>query len=38
MLTSGIFLPPSQFETNFLSAVHEGTDVEAIGQAYRECL
>ena len=38
MLKSGIFLPPSQFETNFLSAVHDEKDVEAIGQAYRECL
>jgi glutamate-1-semialdehyde 2,1-aminomutase len=38
MVKSGIFLPPSQFETNFLSAVHEKADVEAIGSAYRECL
>jgi glutamate-1-semialdehyde 2,1-aminomutase len=38
MLKSGIFLPPSQFETNFLSAVHEEADIEAIGSAYRECL
>jgi glutamate-1-semialdehyde 2,1-aminomutase len=38
MLKSGIFLPPSQFETNFLSAVHEEADVDAIGQAYRKCL
>jgi len=38
MLKSGIFLPPSQFETNFLSAVHEEKDIEAVGSAYRECL
>jgi glutamate-1-semialdehyde 2,1-aminomutase len=38
MLKSGIFLPPSQFETNFLSAVHEEGDIESIGSAYRECL
>jgi len=38
MLKSGIFLPPSQFETNFLSAVHDEKDIEAIGSAYRACL
>ena len=38
MLKAGIFLPPSQFETNFLSAVHSGGDVERISDAYRSCL
>lgn len=38
MLASGIFLPPSQFETNFLSAAHTEADVETISTAYRRCL
>jgi glutamate-1-semialdehyde 2,1-aminomutase len=38
MYESGIFLPPSQFETNFLSTAHSDADVEKIGQAYRKCL
>jgi glutamate-1-semialdehyde 2,1-aminomutase len=38
MLRSGVFLTPSQFETNFLSAVHEQRDIELIGSAYRECI
>jgi glutamate-1-semialdehyde 2,1-aminomutase len=38
MLKSGIFLPPSQFETNFLSVVHDEEDLGAIGSAYRTCL
>jgi glutamate-1-semialdehyde 2,1-aminomutase len=38
MLKSGIFMPPAQFETNFLSAVHDEKDLEAIGSAYRTCL
>jgi glutamate-1-semialdehyde 2,1-aminomutase len=38
MLSRGIFLPPSQFETNFLSAAHTGEDIEAIARGYRECL
>jgi glutamate-1-semialdehyde 2,1-aminomutase len=38
MLTRGIFLPPSQFETNFLSAAHTDGDTEAIARGYRECL
>ncbi|MDD1670392.1 MAG: glutamate-1-semialdehyde 2,1-aminomutase, partial [Methanomicrobiales archaeon] len=37
MLGRGIFLPPSQFETNFLSAAHSGEDIGAIAQGYREC-
>jgi glutamate-1-semialdehyde 2,1-aminomutase len=38
MLASGIFLPPSQFETNFLSAVHNEQDIERISAAYLSCL
>jgi glutamate-1-semialdehyde 2,1-aminomutase len=38
MLSRGIFLPPSQFETNFLSAAHTGGDIEAIAQGYRACI
>lgn len=34
----GVFLPPSQFETCFLSAAHTGQDVEQIIGAYRACL
>lgn len=38
MLKAGVFLPPSQFETNFLSAVHDNQDIERISAAYRSCL
>ncbi len=38
MLDAGIFLPPSQFETNFLSAAHSDQDLTNITQAYRRCL
>ncbi len=38
MLDRGIFLPPSQFETNFLSAAHSKQDIEEIADAYRSCL
>lgn len=38
MLRESIFLPPSQFETNFLSAAHTDSQVEAIAGAYRRCL
>ena len=38
MLKAGIFLPPSQFETNFLSVVHEDREIEAICQAYQACI
>jgi glutamate-1-semialdehyde 2,1-aminomutase len=37
MRKQGIFLPPSQFETNFLSAVHEDEDIARIAAAYRAC-
>jgi glutamate-1-semialdehyde 2,1-aminomutase len=38
MLDKGIFLPPSQFETNFLSSAHSDHDLSAISQAYKQCL
>jgi glutamate-1-semialdehyde 2,1-aminomutase len=37
MLEAGIFLPPSQFETNFLSAAHTENDLSTLAQAYRTC-
>lgn len=38
MIEAGIFLPPSQFETNFLSAAHTTQDIEQIADAYGSCL
>ncbi|HUU75172.1 MAG TPA: glutamate-1-semialdehyde 2,1-aminomutase [Methanoregulaceae archaeon] len=38
MYKSGIFIPPSQFETNFLSTAHTEQDIEQIVEAYRTCL
>ncbi|KLK87566.1 glutamate-1-semialdehyde aminotransferase [Methanoculleus sediminis] len=38
MLEAGVFLPPSQFETNFLSAAHTDQDIEQIADAYGSCL
>ena len=38
MLEAGIFLPPSQFETNFLSAAHTELDIKQITDAYGSCL
>lgn len=37
MLKAKIFLPPSQFETNFLSAAHTDDDLATIVQAYIQC-
>ncbi|MDD1686063.1 glutamate-1-semialdehyde 2,1-aminomutase [Methanoregula sp.] len=37
MLAAGIFLPPSQFETNFLSEAHTDRDLAALAQAYTSC-
>ncbi|HXX54496.1 MAG TPA: glutamate-1-semialdehyde 2,1-aminomutase [Methanoregula sp.] len=37
MLDCGVFLPPSQFETNFLSAAHTEQDCTTIAQAYAQC-
>lgn len=38
MLASGIFLPPSQFETNFISSAHTEEDLEKTLEAYKENL
>ncbi|MDD2614994.1 MAG: glutamate-1-semialdehyde 2,1-aminomutase [Methanosarcina sp.] len=38
MLASGIFLPPSQFETNFVSSAHSEEDIEKTLNAYTENL
>jgi len=38
MLKAGIFLPPSQFETNFISNAHSDREIEAISQAYKACI
>jgi len=38
MKRAGIFLPPSQFETNFLSTAHGPEEIERISKAYRTCL
>jgi glutamate-1-semialdehyde 2,1-aminomutase len=36
MLERGIYLPPSQFEAMFVSAVHTPADIELTVQAARE--
>lgn len=38
MLSAGIFLPPSQFETNFISFAHNDADIERTIEAYKENL
>ncbi len=38
MLDQGVFLPPSQFETNFLSSVHSEDDIKQIAAAYQSCI
>lgn len=38
MLKSGVFLPPSQFETNFLSAVHSEDVINQTLEAYKSNL
>jgi glutamate-1-semialdehyde 2,1-aminomutase len=38
MLASGVFLPPSQFETNFVSFAHTNEDIERTIEAYKENL
>ena len=38
MRARGIFLPPSQFETNFLSTAHGQKEIEILCTAYRQCL
>ncbi|MFA6225359.1 MAG: glutamate-1-semialdehyde 2,1-aminomutase [Methanoregula sp.] len=37
MLSVGIFLPPSQFETNFISTAHNDQDLTNLSQAYTQC-
>jgi glutamate-1-semialdehyde 2,1-aminomutase len=37
MMDTGIFIPPSQFETNFLSAAHSDRDLSILIQAYQQC-
>ncbi len=37
-LNQGVFFPPSQFETNFLSTVHSDTDIEKIAEVYQTCI
>lgn len=37
MLDAGVFLPPSQFETNFLSTAHSEQDLTTLSQAYAQC-
>jgi glutamate-1-semialdehyde 2,1-aminomutase len=38
MMKRDIFIPPSQFETNFLSLAHSGEDIASIAEGYRECI
>ena len=37
MMENGIFVPPSQFETNFLSAAHSDSDLDRLIRAYQQC-
>ncbi len=36
-LAAGVFLPPSQFETNFLSVCHGEAEMEKLCQVYAQC-
>jgi glutamate-1-semialdehyde 2,1-aminomutase len=38
MLQHGVFVPPSQFETNFLSVAHGDAEMAKLGEAYASCL
>ncbi len=38
MLSDGVFLPPSQYETNFLSLAHSQDDIDKTVQAYQRNL
>ncbi|MFB6163064.1 MAG: glutamate-1-semialdehyde 2,1-aminomutase, partial [Halococcoides sp.] len=38
MLEEGVFLTPNQYESQFLSAAHTESDIEALLDAYREAL
>jgi glutamate-1-semialdehyde 2,1-aminomutase len=37
MMKTSIFIPPSQFETNFLSSAHSDQDLSNLIQAYQQC-
>jgi glutamate-1-semialdehyde 2,1-aminomutase len=37
LMDAGIFVPPSQFETNFLSSAHSDKDLSTLIQAYQQC-
>lgn len=37
MMENTIFIPPSQFETNFLSAAHSDRDISTLIRAYQQC-
>jgi len=37
MMDADIFIPPSQFETNFLSSAHSDSDLSTLIQAYQTC-
>jgi glutamate-1-semialdehyde 2,1-aminomutase len=37
LMGKGIFVPPSQFETNFLSSAHSEKDLSTLTQAYQQC-
>jgi glutamate-1-semialdehyde 2,1-aminomutase len=37
MMENTIFIPPSQFETNFLSAAHSDKDISTLIRAYQQC-
>lgn len=36
-LSAGVFLPPSQFETNFLSIAHGESEMTLLRQVYQKC-
>jgi glutamate-1-semialdehyde 2,1-aminomutase len=38
MLESGVFITPSQFETDFISAAHSQEVIETTLEAFRSCL
>ncbi|MDD1678864.1 MAG: glutamate-1-semialdehyde 2,1-aminomutase [Methanomicrobiales archaeon] len=38
MMKREIFIPPSQFETNFLSLAHGADEIAYLAEAYRECI
>jgi glutamate-1-semialdehyde 2,1-aminomutase len=38
MLNSGVFLTPSQYETDFISAAHTQDVIETTLEAFRSCL